>query len=53
MIGPSPIDTVGNSQKFGISQGCGYDDSPGLACNSRRKFFRWSSESRPKRNARA
>ena len=28
MIGPRPIDTVGNSQKSGISHGCGYDDSP-------------------------
>ena len=28
MIGPRPIETVGNSQKSGISQGCGYDDSP-------------------------
>ena len=28
MIGPSPIETVGNSQKSGISHGCGYDESP-------------------------
>ena len=28
MIGPRPIETVGNSQKSGISHGCGYDDSP-------------------------
>ena len=28
MIGPRPIDTVGNSQKSGISHGCGYDDRP-------------------------
>ena len=27
-IGPRPIDTVGNSQKSGISQGCGYDERP-------------------------
>ena len=39
MIGPRPIDTVGNSQKSGISQGCGYDESPGVGCNSRRKFL--------------
>ena len=40
MIGPRPIDTVGNSQKSGISQGCGYDDSPPPAASSRRKFSR-------------
>ena len=28
MIGPRPIDTVGNCQKSGISHGCGYDESP-------------------------
>ena len=28
MIGPRPIETVGNCQKLGISQGCGYDESP-------------------------
>ena len=28
MIGPRPIDTVGYSQKSGISRGCGYDDRP-------------------------
>ena len=28
MIGPRPIDTVGNSQKSGIRRGCGYDDRP-------------------------
>ena len=28
MIGPSPIETVGNCQKSGISHGCGYDGSP-------------------------
>ena len=28
MIGPRPIETVGNCQKSGISHGCGYDDSP-------------------------
>ena len=28
MIGPSPIETVGYSQKSGISQGCGYDERP-------------------------
>jgi len=30
-IGPRPIDTVGNCQKSGISQGCGYEDSPSPA----------------------
>ena len=28
IIGPKPIDTVGNCQKSGISHGCGYDDKP-------------------------
>ena len=28
MMGPSPIDTVGNCQNSGISHGCGYDDRP-------------------------
>ena len=42
MIGPRPIETVGNSQKSGISQGCGYDDSPPPGCSSRRKFSRCS-----------
>ena len=28
MIGPRPIETVGYSQKSGISHGCGYDDRP-------------------------
>ena len=27
-IGPSPIDTVGNCQNFGINHGWGYDESP-------------------------
>ena len=39
MIGPRPIETVGNSQKSGISQGCGYDDSPPPGCSSRRKLI--------------
>ena len=39
MIGPRPIETVGNCQKSGISQGCGYDDSPGLSCSSWRKLL--------------
>ena len=30
MIGPRPIDTVGNCQNFGINQGCGYEDKPPL-----------------------
>ena len=38
MIGPRPIDTVGNSQKSGISHGCGYDDRPPPGVSSRRKF---------------
>ena len=41
--GPRPIETVGNSQKSGISRGWGYDDRPpGPAlrpCSSRRKYF--------------
>ena len=44
MIGPSPIDTVGNSQKSGISQGCGYDESPPPGFSSRRKFSSFSAE---------
>ena len=28
MIGPRPIETVGNCQKSGISHGCGYDERP-------------------------
>ena len=28
MIGPSPIDTVGNCQKPGMSHGCGYEERP-------------------------
>ena len=39
MIGPRPIETVGNSQNSGISQGCGYDDSPPPGCSSRRKLI--------------
>ena len=42
MIGPRPIDTVGNSQKSGISHGCGYDDSPPPGFSSRRKFSSFS-----------
>ena len=46
------MDTVGNCQKSGISQGCGYDDSPcpPVSC---RNASSWSSVSRPSRNARA
>ena len=33
-----PIETVGNSQKSGISQGCGYDDRPPPSFSSRRKL---------------
>jgi hypothetical protein len=40
LSGPRPIEPVGNCQKSGISQGCGYDDSPRApaagACTSRR-----------------
>ena len=28
IIGPSPIETVGNCQKSGISHGCGYEERP-------------------------
>ena len=42
MIGPRPIDTVGYSQKSGISQGCGYDDRPPPSASSWRKFFNLS-----------
>ena len=31
MIGPSPIDTVGNCQKSGISHGCGYEAAAAAA----------------------
>src|SRR5207253_233084 len=47
------IETVGNSQKSGISRGCGYDGSPSPGAVSRRKWSSWSSVSRPSRKARA
>jgi len=28
VMGPKPMDTVGNCQKAGSNQGCGYDESP-------------------------
>ncbi len=43
------MDTVGNCQKSGISQGCGYDESPSPA-TSRRKLSSWDSLKRPSRN---
>src|ERR1035438_6511354 len=49
IIGPSPIETVGNSQNSGISQGCGYDESPPPGFNSRRKFSNFSLGIRPSR----
>ncbi len=48
MIGPRPIETVGNCQNSGISQGCGYDESP-RPSTSRRKLRSCSSLSRPSR----
>jgi len=35
------MDTVGNSQKSGISHGCGYEDSPPPGFSSRRKIFQF------------
>ena len=52
MIGPRPIETVGNCQKSGISHGCGYEESPERE-TSWRKPSRSSSVSRPSMNARA
>ena len=51
-IGPSPIDTVGNCQKSGMSQGCGYEAMP-LPSTSWRKLSSCDSVRRPSRNARA
>ena len=42
MIGPKPIETVGNCQKSGISQGWGYDERP-LPSTSWRKCSSCSS----------
>ena len=47
MIGPSPIDTVGNCQKSGMSQG--WKDERPLPSTSWRKFRSCSSVSRPSR----
>ena len=35
---------MGNSQKSGISHGCGYDESPPPSFSSRRKFSSFSAE---------
>ncbi|MNN19558.1 hypothetical protein D3C81_1328030 [compost metagenome] len=51
MIGPRPIDTVGNCQKSGISHGCGYDEMP-WPSTSWRKLSSWSWLRRPSRKAR-
>ena len=45
--------TVGNSQKSGMSQGCGYEDRPSFGGHSRRKSSKRSSDRRPSKNARA
>src|SRR5471030_653262 len=50
MIGPRPMDTVGNCQKSGISHGCGYDEMP-WPPTSWRKLSSWLSFSRPSKNA--
>ena len=52
MIGPSPMETVGNCQKSGMSHGWGYEEIP-PGSTSWRKRFNWSSVSRPKSHARA
>ena len=38
MIGPRPIETVGNCQKSGISHGCGYDEMPSPPTSWRKLF---------------
>src|SRR6195952_4759839 len=51
-IGPRPIETVGCSQKSGISRGWGYDGIPPPGCDtSCRKPSILSVDSRPSRNA--
>ena len=50
--GPNPMLTVGNSQKSGMSHGCGYEQSPPPGFSSRRKFSSFSLGRRPSKNAR-
>ena len=52
-IGPRPMETVGNSQKSGISHGWGYELRPPPFFSSRRKFCNFSLGMRPSRYARA
>src|SRR5258707_14531574 len=51
--GLRPIETVGNSQKSGMSHGCGYEERPPPGFSSRRKFSTFCTERRPSRKARA
>ena len=37
IIGPNPMETVGNCQKSGINQGCGYELNPSGLATSWRK----------------
>src|SRR5690625_6944444 len=52
VMGPRPMETVGNCQESGISQGCGYEERP-LPSTSRRKLSSCSSVRRPSRKERA
>ena len=52
LIGPSPIETVGYSQKSGMSRGWGYEDKPSPP-TSNRKLSSCFSSMRPSTKARA
>ena len=53
IIGPSPMETVANCQKFGMRYGCGYDERPPALERSLLKLCRLSLFSLPSRYARA